>query len=191
MQLMKLQGEYIIDKSLVLQKAYSLLCVFFANKEISRRSNPENESDTLKLLEKLFFEANASRLLLEVAISVRVLDDQMSRLPKADERKIRYEAGKLEVNKYDYGLWDELNLNIRDVCNKIIHSDVMEPHFSDGTEPNEFDFEFKYTGTNKSVDWRHLSGYVRLTGTKRGEKWYVLLDIEAFVKGVYVLLTKS
>ena len=29
-----------------------------------------------------------------------------------------------------YGVFDDLDLNFRKTCNKIIHSDVMEPHYN-------------------------------------------------------------
>ncbi len=43
-----------------------------------------------------------------------------------------------EVRDYQYGLFDDLRLDLRKTCNKIIHSDVMELDTREGWEPHEF-----------------------------------------------------
>jgi len=179
---------YLIDKGVVLQNLYHLLCLFFANKEIARRSNPENENALLRSLETRFFVAEASRLLIEVAVAVRVIDDQMKKRPQGSAERKQYEAIKAKVDHYEFGLFDELNLDLRQTCNKIIHSDVMEPHSSPGVEGHELDYGYRYGEDEKSIDWEHFNGFVRLAGTDRGKEWFVLLDLEVFVSAVYELL---
>jgi hypothetical protein len=182
-------GKYRIDKSMVLQKAYLLLCLFFANKEIARVSNPNNSNDSLKSLEELFFSPEVSRLLIEIAIAVRVIDDQIPKLSPTDKTRINYEASKQIVDKLEYALFDDLDLTLREVCNKIIHSDIMEPHYADGTEPHELDLPYKHGYGDKEIHWQQLNGFVRLSGSKGKEVWYVLLNIQVFIRGVYKLLT--
>ena len=178
-------GSYVIDKNAILNKTYRLLCLFFANKEIARRSDPDDPEAPLKALERRFFEGEVSRLLIEIAVAIRVLDDQMKRLHKADEARKIYEKHLAKVDKYQFGLFDDLKLNLRKTCNKIIHSDVMEPHTKEGWEPHEFDSEALYGDGDQSINWEHLNGYVRLAGRERKEEWYVLLDVEVFVTAVY------
>jgi hypothetical protein len=182
--------QYQIDSRIVLQKAYNLLCTFFANKEIARRSDPHDPSAPLTSLENLFFTAEASRLLLEIAISIRVLDDQMSNTSTNDAKRKRYENIRLIIDQYEYALFDDLNLNLREVCNKIIHSDVLEPHTTEGHEAHEFDFGHIYEGSEKEIIWKHLNGFVRLSGKKGNNQWHVLLNIEVFTNAVFKLMAE-
>lgn len=180
---------YVIEKNALLQKTYFLMCLFFANKEIARRSDPTDPSAPLSGLERYFFTAEASRLLIEVAVAIRIIDDQMRRLPFDAPERERYFELKGEVDTYPYGLFDDLELDLRKTCNKIIHSEVMEPHSSPGTEPHELDIEHRHFGRGKSIDWTAFNGYVRLCGTEHGKAWYVLLDIEVFVGAVFRLFS--
>ena len=172
----------------MLQKSYRLLCTFFANKEIARRSDPGDENAPLSTLESMFSEREASQLLLELAIGIRVLDDQMGMLSSdAEERRIFYEKKQI-VDKYEYELFDDLGLDLRETCNKIIHSDVMEPHRSSGTEAHADDLEHIHGEGERTIDWDHLNGYVRLAGKHKGNEWSVLLNVEMFVRAIFVLL---
>jgi hypothetical protein len=186
---MQTQGKYVFDGNNILEKAYELLCTIFANKEIARRSDPDDTSAPLALLERRFFESKVSRLLIEIAASLRVMGDQIFKLPQnAPERK-RYYDQLTEIDKYDFGLFDDLNLTLRETCNKIIHSEVFEPHFREGVEGHEMDTAYLAGFDKKSIEWKHVNGYVRLHGKKGKEDWYVLLDIEVFVTAIYKLLT--
>lgn len=102
----------------MLQKAYNLLCIFFANKEIARRSDPDDPSAPLRSLEGMFFESEASRLLIEMAVAMRVIDDQMHRLPADAPERIDYERKKESAKDYEWGLFDDLNLDLRKICNR-------------------------------------------------------------------------
>jgi len=180
-------GKFILDTSIILQKAYILLCIFFANKEIARSSNPDDENDPLSLLESRFFESEVSRLLLELAIAIRVIDDQVKKLPVKNKSRIEYYALKEEVDKYEYGLFDNINLDLRKTCNKIIHSEVLEPHTSEGSEAHKLDLAASYGGYPREINWEHYNGYVRLAGIEKDTEWFVLLDIEVFVRAIVVL----
>lgn len=179
---------YVIDRATILQKAYYLLCLFFANKEIARRSDAEDEEDPLSTLENRFFAGEASRLLIEVAIAIRIIDDQMRKLPIGDKTRTQFEKRKAEVDKYTYALFDDLNLDMRETCNKIIHSDVMEPQSTEGREGHELDVAYNHGDGDKLIDWEHFNEYVRLCGTKNRKEWYVLLDLEVFITAVVKLL---
>lgn len=188
---MPYQGKYLIDRNSVLQKTYTLMCLFFAEKEVARLSNPNDLTSPLKSLESIFFENETSRLLLEVAIALRVIDEQMTKLSKEDVKRIEYERKKAEIDGYAYGLFDDLNLNFRQTCNKIIHSDVMQLHYTEGVEAHEMDSAFKYGEGDKEITWHHWNGYVRLCGQDKGKEWHVLLHVETYVAAIYKLLTNN
>jgi hypothetical protein len=184
---MKTKGVYVLDSNAILQNAYYLLCVTYANKEFARRIDPQSEAYPLSALETRFFESELSRLLLQLAISIRVLDDQMKALPSTDDRRQAYYTKKAEIDKFDFAMFDDLNLNLRKTCNKIIHSTIMEPHFQDGVEGHEHDYSYRYGEGDKSITWKHFNGFVRLSGVDGGQDWYVLLDIEMFAKAIQQL----
>jgi hypothetical protein len=182
-------GKYVFDSNIILEKAYDLLCTFLASKEIARLSDPMDKSAPLALLEKRFFEAKVSRLLIEVAASLRVMDDQMYKLSKDNTKRKHYYDLLAEVDKYDFGLFDDLNLTLRKTCNKIIHSEVFEPHTQEGIEAHESDSAYLAGMDEKSIKWTHISNYVRLSGKNYEEDWYVLLNIEVFVTAIFRLLS--
>jgi hypothetical protein len=185
---MKTSGTYVIERAEVLRKAYRLLCIFFASKEIARRSDPDDGQASLRALERLFLEADASSLLVEIAVALRVLDDQMRRRSESCTERLEHERRMESVKNYAYGMFDDLDLDLRKTCNKIIHSDVMEPHTREGWEPHEFDTTHLHGEGERTIEWKHLNGYVRLAGEQSRREWYVLLDIEVFVSAVYEVL---
>jgi hypothetical protein len=184
------KGRYVFDNNHILEKSYDLLCAIFANKEIARRSDPANEQAPLGMLEKKFFETKVTRLLIEIAASLRIMGDQMYKLHDNDGEKKAYYTRIAEIDNYDFGLFDDLNLDFRETCNKIIHSDIFEFHFREGTEGHETDIAYLAGFQDKEVDWKHLNGYVRLSGKKFKDVWIVLLDIEVFISAVVKLLIK-
>lgn len=190
---MRHSGRHRIDRILLLQKAYYLSCFFFANKEIARRSDPEYPADDpLSALEWRFFETEVSRALIELAVGLRVIDDQMRQLPPDDDERLHYERKRGMVDRYSYDIFEEEGaISFRELCNKIIHSNVLEPHVTDGSEPHEFDRAYLAGDQERSIDWAHYSGLVRLSGQRYGKEWYVLLNIETFINGVYHLMVGS
>ena len=64
----------------------------------------------------------------------------MFKLPQNSPERKRYYDQLTEIDKYDFGLFDDLNLTLRETCNKIIHSDVFEPHFREGIEGHETEY---------------------------------------------------
>lgn len=159
-------GRYVIDETEILRKAYRLLCLFFANKEISRRSDPDDPHASLASLKRAFFPAESTTLPIEIATLTRLYDDQMNKIDPCDSRRARYEQVRRVVDKYKFGLFDDLNLTLRETRNKVIHSEVMGPHSSEGREARELDVAHLHGDGDRIIDWKHFNGYVRLAGTR-------------------------
>lgn len=181
---MKTTGKYVFDDNAILEKCYDLLCIYFSNKELLRRIDTASIDSPLTLLRARFFEAKISRLLIEIAASLRVMDDQMEKLPKGDEIRISYKSKLESVNKYDFGLFDVDDLTLRKTCNKIIHSDAFHFHLRKGEEAHELDYEYRLGLSEKNIEWKYPGGYIRLSGCQGRKEWHVLLDIEVFVTAI-------
>ena len=143
---------------------YRLLCHFEASKSIAEQSNKNNELN-LKGLVFEFMEDEISRILLECAIVLRIMDDES----EADiEEKNPFSCGKL---LFDNKVKD---LSLREACNKIIH----------GTKIN-YDIE----EINK---YEYLLPKVYIYGYLRKEEWKVTIDIRRFVDyGTRLLTTRT
>jgi hypothetical protein len=199
-----LPNSYVLDREAIKLTAYRLICMFYANKEISRLSDPMHEfPEPSALLERAFFGRELTHLLLNLAISVRTLDDQMNALPPTDPLVASYVAARERVNKrYRCMLFDEMTL--RETCNKIIHATTVEPHTADGIESHKYD-EYMWEAwqddqqddhdSNASkvapMPWEHLSGHVRLGGKQRNAQWWHLLEVPVLVEAVYSLLSNE
>tara|TARA_R110001583_G_scaffold179523_1_gene336349 strand:+ start:1926 stop:2369 length:444 start_codon:yes stop_codon:yes gene_type:complete len=130
---MQLPSSYVLDREAIKLNAYRLICHFYANKEIARHTDPDTRNDAIAKLEDNYFFREISRLLLEVAISLRVLDDQMKKQDEKSEIRSSYDAAMMGVNdRYDCMMFDIMNL--REVCNKIIHADIVEPHVQESED---------------------------------------------------------
>jgi len=200
---MSLPSTYTLDKETIKLNAYRLLCMFFANKEIARLSHPDDRSDAPSELERRFFSREMTQLLLNIAIGVRILDDQMKGLPSTDLMRQAYFQTRDEVNRcHNCMMFDEMPL--RDVCSKIIHATTVEPHFTKGSESHKID-ENNWLGWSEAndhapgdvgpepdpIDWVHLSGNIRLGGVQGKEQWWHLLEVSIFVEAVFELLEGS
>ena len=194
---MRLSSSYVLSREAIKLNAYRLICHFYANKEIARHTAPDTRDDAIAKLEDDHFFHEMSRLLLEVAISVRVLDDQMKRLKERSEIRESYDAAMREVNRrYNCMMLDEMNL--REVCNKIIHAEVVEPHIQEledgGHEIDNYNWlgwteAVEHSGDNEiprpePIKWKHLTNKIRLGGKHQGEQWWYLLDAPTFVGAI-------
>ncbi len=199
---MNLPNTYILDKETIKLNAYRLLCLFYANMEIARLSDPEDRSDSASQLQSTFFAREMTQLLLNIAIRVRVLDDQMNNLAKTDPMRQSYFRTRDEVNarhRYDMMLFDTMSL--RDVCNKVIHATLVEPHSVNVRGSHQVD-EDNYRGwctaddlapgevgpEPEPIEWQYLSGDIRLGGIHAKEQWWHLLRVPTFVEAVFELL---
>lgn len=179
-------GTYTFDRASIRLDAYRLLTLFYANKEIARQSNPETRHEAASELEREFFPREMSRLLLNIAIALRALDDQMNALPAADPKRQRYLMTRDHVNaKHACMLFDSMTL--REVCNKVVHANIVEAHSQAGTEAHKID---EYRDGEEPTRWEHLSFNVRLGGKKGDENWYHLLKVPAFIAAIAELMAE-
>lgn len=180
---MNTSGKYVFDTSNLLAKSYELLCVFFSDKELARRTDPNSSNSAIALLRNQLFESTVTRLLIEIAASLRVMDDQMKQLPKQSEERINYFQRLETVNKYDFEVFNE-DLKLRTICNKIIHSDTFQILFDNGDEAHEFDYAYRAGDAEKSIEWKYPNGHVRLSGKFHEKDWSVRLDIQVFITAI-------
>src|SRR5437899_1655108 len=93
-------SSYVLDREAIKLNAYRLICLFYANKEIARLSDPMHEyPDAAALLERVFFARELTHLLLNIAIALRTLDDQMNALSTTDPLRMSYAKARENVNK--------------------------------------------------------------------------------------------
>ncbi len=183
------KGTYVFEREVLLEKAYDLLSIFFGSKEFFRRRNVSDDQDSLHLLHQRFFDRKISRLMIEIAATIRVMDDHMRNLHPDDvERRSYLERLKL-TDELPFGLFDDLGLDLRETCNKIIHTEVFEFHLVDGIEAHENDVAFQHDMGEREIHWQHFREHVRLAGKRGKTQWYVLLHIETFVGAIVKLLT--
>lgn len=198
---MKLPSKYVLDVEGVKLNAYRLISLFYANKEIARSTDPESRDGIAKLEDKFFF-SEMSKLLIEIAISIRVLDDQMKGLPDKSEIKKAYQSAMALANKnYNCMMFDEL-ISLRETCNKIIHADVVELHIEESTNGDHEIDRYNWLGWSDAteysegeeipepdpVKWKYLTNNVRLCGKKGKEQWWCLLQVPIFVEAISELL---
>ena len=127
----------------------------------------------------------------------------MRALPLDSEYRAAYLARRDEVNRrHRCMMFDEMSL--RDVCSKIIHAIVVEPHFTEGSGSHQVD-EYNWMAWSevhdlspedagpepKHIRWEHLSGHVRLGGRRGKKLWWQLLEVPVFVEAVSALLDPS
>ena len=143
---------------------YRLLCYFEASKSIAEQASKNNELNS-KGLASEFMEDEISRILLECAIILRIMDDESE--ADIDEKDSFYCGELLSNNKVK-------NLSLREACNKIIH----------GTKIN-YDIE-------KINKYEYLVPKVYIYGYRGQEEWKATIDIRKFVDyGTRLLITRT
>ena len=202
---MALPGTYTLDRETLKLNAYRLICLFYANKEISRLADPDVRSgDAPSQLEEMFFPREMTRLLLTIAIEMRVFDDQMKVQPADDPIRKAYEQRSAMADKR-YGFMMFADLTLRETCNKIIHAHVVELDSTDGSPGSHEADKYNWLGWSEVRDespdeagpepapikWEHLSGHIRLGGQKHGKVWWHLLNIPQFIEGIHEVLTET
>jgi hypothetical protein len=190
-------GTYELDSEQIKLNAYRLACLFFANKEIARRSDPSSP-DAPARLEQQFFTREMTHLLLQIAIALRVMDDQMLALAPNDAKRVGYVRRRDETNRrFSCVMFDTLTL--RQVCNKIIHALIVEPHVTKADLSHDLDDRAAFYASPEDmeesggvewapVEWRHLTGNIRLGGRDGKEEWFQLLEVPVFVEAITSLL---
>lgn len=184
------EGRYIFDNSTLMAKCYELLSIFFGNKEFSRRINPKERESTLAVLQNRYFESTITRLLIEIAATVRVMQDQIKLLPKESEERKMYDQRIQVINRYHFDEFEPENYELRTVCNKIIHANSIKLMEKEGAEAHANDYAFLAGDTDKNISWKYHYGLARLAGKDISKKkdWNMLLDIEVFATAVFDLL---
>lgn len=197
---MKMPSTYTLDTETIKLNAYRLLCLFYANKEIARLSDPNTRADPASQLERVFFAREMTHILLNIAVGLRVLDDQIRSMHPSEKQREAYLLALNKVNlRHRCMLFDEMPL--REVCNKIIHASTVEPNTKEGAEYHQHD-EYNSMGWDETVDessgepsekpepikWEHLSGHIRLGGTRGKDQWWHLLEVPVFVEAITELL---
>ncbi|CCN80769.1 hypothetical protein VIBNISFn27_250005 [Vibrio nigripulchritudo SFn27] len=198
---MKLSTQYILDREAIKLNAYRLLSHFYANKEISRQVDPEDRDDAIARLEDDYFYREISRLLLEIAIALRVLDDQMKKYEVTSDIRRSYDSSVTKVNhQHNCMMFDKMSL--REVCNKIIHADTVEPHMGESEDGSHRFDDYNWLGWSEAIEqtgdktipqpalikWTHLTNNIRLGGKKGNTEWWHLLEVPIFVRAISELL---
>jgi hypothetical protein len=87
-------ATYVLDRESIKLDAYRLLSLFYANKEIARRSDPMGDfPDAAAKLEQEYFGREMTRLLLTISIALRTLDDHREQ-PVPMRVVVRYAAAR-------------------------------------------------------------------------------------------------
>jgi hypothetical protein len=203
-----LPHHYTIDVDAVRLSCYRLYCLFAANREISQNSDPHNPIEPVTRLEAKFLPLEMTKLLIDVAISLRLLDDQMR--SKAEDKPCRgaytRALGTINSEFQSVCVFSDPPLKVREVCNKIIHAERVQPHLhtvADGTHRyDEFaaiaesdnieELLNSFATAPELVQWRYYSGLVLLSGSdKKDGEWQHLLDVREFVKVVFLFLERA
>lgn len=192
---MNLSGRYVIDASSILEKTYMLVCVFLGSKEIFRLSNEEHKAPVY-ILQSQFFEGKISSLLIEIATSLRILDDQFKAMDKNEPYYKNYKEALEQIDMDTIALFNNGGINLRWIYNKIIHSESFSLHKREGIEAHETDYGYKGgMADQKEIVWHHFGSHVKLAGKNREKKddkwtdvpWHVLLNIVEFANAVYIV----
>ncbi|MDO9468160.1 MAG: hypothetical protein Q7J36_12745 [Thiobacillus sp.] len=158
------EGHFPNTSNTVLE-LHRLLALFLASKSFAalRTNFPGEGFDPIYKIQDVE-EDEITRLLLNLAITARVIDDRQDR---ALER-VGSNCGQLEKN----GGGDQQveALNLREACNKIIHAKKIR-----------FDVE-------EDAGQSYLNPFIYLYGEQNGKSWKATLDIVAFSKEYFSLV---
>ncbi|EAR59997.1 hypothetical protein [Neptuniibacter caesariensis] len=140
--------NHTIDLKQIRLDVYRLVCYFEAARSIAE-THASQDDYAIEALPREFFTDEVSRILLQTAIILRMLDDES----EADiEERDPFFSGRLEQN----GKTKQLSL--REACNKIIHSHKInfdQEHFSDGGAEGEYFTPIIYLyGRQKQYGWK-------------------------------------
>ncbi|MHB1334101.1 MAG: hypothetical protein ACYCY1_16040 [Sulfuriferula sp.] len=143
---------------------HRLLALFLASKNFAalRTNFPGEGFDPIYKIQDVE-EDEITRLLLNLAITARVIDDRQDRVLE----RVGSNCGQLEKNG---GSQNVETLNLRDACNKIIHAKKIR-----------FDVE-------EIAGQSYLNPFIYLYGEQNGKDWKVTIDIVAFSKDYFSLV---
>jgi hypothetical protein len=153
-----------LDLKQVRLDIYRLLCYFEASKPIATLSDTNSDFLMQGLFDE-FMSDEVSRILLECAIVLRMIDDES----ESDiEEKDPFNCGELEFDT------EITKLSLREACNKIIH----------GLKIN---FDMEMIG-----EFQYISSKVYIYGYHRKKEWRASIDIIKFINyGTRLLTTRT
>jgi len=143
---------------------HRLLALFLASKSFAalRTNFPGEGFDPIYKIQDVE-EDEITRLLLNLAITARVIDDRQDRVLE----RVGSNCGQLEKNG---GGQDVEILNLRDACNKIIHAKKVR--FDVGEDAGQ----------------SYLNPFIYLYGEQNGKSWKATIDIIAFSTDYFSLV---
>lgn len=155
---------------LVQTELHQLLSVFLASQAIAEAANAK-EAELVDSMDVQEHEDSlVARLLLSIAVSLRVLDDRTNR--KLSEHAL--EVGSA-IERVPASIESGVRLTLREACNKIIHARQVE-----------------LERTSLTDSCGYLSPYVTLVGhDQRARVWRATLSIVAFVQEAQIAISFS
>lgn len=154
---------HALDLKQIRLDLYRLACYFEASRHLVGRETNGNasEDEYIPDLPKEFFKDEVSRVLLQSAIVLRILDDESE--ANRDERN-PFICGTLEL---DGG---SEPLGLREACNKILHARRMNYDKCSSEQR---------TPRDGRHDW--YRPYLYLYGVQARKHWRAALDVRAFI----------
>lgn len=154
----------VIDGLNIRRDLYLLLACALSSKRYAELTSGK-DYDTLQKLRDAHEQQEIGRLLLSLAVRIRVFDDRGQMPPSV----MRRSCGSLTTGQ------DRATLTLREACNKIVHAhklQVMVSHL------DEFD------ATLPSPTSDHMETTMLLHGSKNRMVWRASLDLVKFVRAV-------
>lgn len=154
------EGHFPNTSNAVLE-LHRLLSIFLSSRAFAalRNGYPGEGFDPIYKIQEVE-EDEITRLLLNLAITARVIDDRQDRIFELAGSN----CGQLEKRQKDGSVLNVEVLNLREACNKIIHAAKVR-----------FDIE-------EEAGQPYLNPYIYLYGEQNGKSWKAVLDIIAFSK---------
>ena len=154
----------LIERSLIYASLYDLAAVVFGSEGLARLStgNDSDEFDKLRVRHEV---AQATKLLIEVAVVLRnLLDCGNWPLDVIHETRVDGRP-ETDVGVILEGTKEELNLRFREACNKLIHAKQIS--FGMATLPDRMNY---------------LDGTVELHGDRQGSNWVAMIRLADFIR---------
>jgi hypothetical protein len=179
-----------IDLERIRSHCFRLLCMVEASHGILREldaiaSEAEAEGDELgeddvrlANFHQEMIVAESSTELLQLAIMLRVYDDQMKEGAHSDKY-----AAHIETNDDGNDLIgttdDQDRFNFRDACNKVIHAAKL----------NFIREDFERTYGDRKLDFQSLTGELELVGKRGKTQWNAVLWVQPFIATVLTVIS--
>lgn len=159
---------------------YNIFSASSGHQGLGMEYDDEDDAPEITPIDQLHFdlaEPELSKKLLDIAISVRVLDD----IYAASELSSSFDDLKSQVEEsHEMGIYfaprEMPDPKIRDLCNKIIHAVDVRPVY-----------ETQDDCDSKHVQWG-MNWTLELEGTERGSSWHVTINMHEFLNALLALI---